>query len=752
MVEALPDTQGFFAEVDVEAFPEFLDSTSFSPIQLSAWPWLHENLFFQNDLPETWYQTTPPEALEVRAKGQPISSNAAINGSRSDLPVVAGSTVPQLPVGSLTSRNGLQVPSSLENAGLRQRPEEHVQTSSIQLNIVNDLIALAREDPQMLHTKRVGSTCWKPMSTRVHSAFHLGTSEEVEDLATYCLEHFVTLYQRNFSQLWPFLSQHTFDPKNMHPVLFLTLGSIGSMYGGAHSSQYGTLMHEHIRDLLAEPLFDFQLSEENSVAIAQARALTQVAALYFGHKRAFSYAQHLGSVLIAQARRMDLFCPPRHQKEVQHVPDIGSNSAVGSQWVSRWIRAETRKRLAYAILRLEAYTSVLLNTRPLLCSDEIQLELPCSPFLWLTKFESDAQFITAVRQDAATNHREKILFSDLVRVALDDGESCPPLDAISQELLVFGLQEQVWRVSQDPECLSRLTGVEDNFSLGCDGLDMNEGPIASSSSRGVRNTGIASHSRVHVSVTSLDDQFPSTARTMYDVRQDRRKVSYALLKWRRLFNKTFTRHTLTLNDRSSLMSSLLLYHLSFVRVFAPLEKLHHISYHSDDDQIAESTIVYQVWAWSHNRKSRISVQHACIIWNLLFTECGRPAQDKARFNYLALIGLHHAAVVIWTFAGTHEPNSSSYSSSGEEDELLFGVAEDAASRLTITKPQSSVLMAMFVELFDRISPAWAVRSSFAAAAARLAKTSFPQNKAPATAEINSLHRKASKSNWASGGY
>src|SRR5207248_6836578 len=122
---------------------------------------------------------------------------------------------------------------------------------------------------------------------------------------------------------------------------------------------------------------------------------------------------------------MNLFSPPRPQSRLLATPEPPSDSSAQPEWLSRWVHAETRKRLAYSILRLEVYTSVLFNTRPLLSAEEMQLELPCSSFLWLTKFPSDSHLITAIHQDLVSNSREKVLFCDIVRLAVDKDEHPP---------------------------------------------------------------------------------------------------------------------------------------------------------------------------------------------------------------------------------------------------------------------------------------------------------------------------------------
>ena len=528
------------------------------------------------------------------------------------------------------------------------------------------------------------------------------------------LDHFVKLYQDNFSHLWPFLDRHTFDPSQLHPLLYITLGSIGSMYGGHESSQYGSLMHEHLRDLLAEPLFEFQHTDCDSVSIAQARSLTQVAALYFGHRRAFSYAQHLGSILIAQARRMDLFSPPKSQKGAGAAPDLDSDSTVDAEWLSRWVRAETRKRLAYATLRLEVYTSVLLNTRPMLSSEELQLELPCSPFLWLTKFPSDTQFIAAINQDAASNNREKVPFCDIVRLVMDKDEHPPSFDAMFVELVLFGLQHHVWRLCHDVEALVRLIGMHITPELPFNGLDLE----ATSTSRvplvHTRTLTSIDRSRLRSSREKFEDHLLQRFRQMNEMQSDQERTYNALRKWRHMFNHVCSRQ-LTQNERSSVMSSLLLFHLGFLRIFAPIDKLHHVSYRVSNGKTVDAEILNQVWTWSQSEQCRIGVQHACIIWTLLNAECERPLEMQARFTFMAVLGLHHAAVVIWTYAGTHE----------EESDLKLGSDDHVETRVPIVKEQQEMLMVMFVQLFNRINPAWAFRSSFSEAAVRLSGTTFP---------------------------
>jgi hypothetical protein len=118
---------------------------------------------------------------------------------------------------------------------------------------------------------------------------------------------------KHFAPLWPLLGMQNFDMDLLHPLLYLTLSSIGAMYSGLKECHFGQMMHECVRKKLLAVAFEIEDLDDDFLWLGQARLLTQVAALYFGQKRAFSYAQHLGSVLAAQARRMDLFSAQAQQ-------------------------------------------------------------------------------------------------------------------------------------------------------------------------------------------------------------------------------------------------------------------------------------------------------------------------------------------------------------------------------------------------------------------------------------------------------
>jgi hypothetical protein len=57
-----------------------IDPTSFSPMQMTAWPWLHEDMFFQNDTPNDWHQLLLDDPKIGDNAAHPILLNS-ISGS-----------------------------------------------------------------------------------------------------------------------------------------------------------------------------------------------------------------------------------------------------------------------------------------------------------------------------------------------------------------------------------------------------------------------------------------------------------------------------------------------------------------------------------------------------------------------------------------------------------------------------------------------------------------------------------------------
>ncbi|KAN0116950.1 hypothetical protein V8E51_002927 [Hyaloscypha variabilis] len=586
---------------------------------------------------------------------------------------------------------------SIGIASKSQRNENQSRRSEIsppsEKEIVEELVEYSSNPRRLRDSRDTRAEYWLSISRRIQKTFRL--EDEIGDVSLHILQSF------------------NFDMDLLHPLLYLTLSSIGAMYSGLKECHFGQMMHECIRKKLLAVAFEIEDLDDDFLWLGQARLLTQVAALYFGQNRAFSYAQHLGSVLAAQARRMDLFSAQAQQNSCLQGDD-GEPST--NERLAKWMHLEARKRLAFGILRAESYTSVLLNTRPFISSEEINLELPCDEGIWGAMMSSSSAYLEAVKRDRNLGGMH---FADIVRVAMDRNEVIPSLEPIGHELLLFGLQNAVWRFCHDPGLFKRLTGNV-NMNSRPEYLGFPQ-PLPLQGTKSSSFTSTSSSSRPKGSLSEFDsypDHLAAPQRSMDDLRLDCDRVFLALQKWKQSFEagRTLTK----LRDaRNSILSSLLLYHTSYLRLHAPIPKLHLISYQLAGKRTPPESVVTEVHEWTQSPGAKAAIQHASTLWSLIRQESQRPLSSRAQFNFLAFSGLHHAAVVMWAYASTHDRMEGS-------NETMYLVPSDKTDvdvRIRIDNEDVGALLDQFIQLYKSISPArW---SSFAKAAINLKDIKFP---------------------------
>ena len=360
-------------------------------------------------------------------------------------------------------------------------------------------------------------------------------------------------------------------------------------------------------------------------------------------------SKHLGALLIAQSRRLNLFQEPSysHADTFELPPDEAEEARL-----SRWRTLESRKRLAYGIMRADVYTSVLLNSRPLLSYEEIYLTLPHSEKLYHNDGElpSREQLLTS-RIEA--ERCPQMVFSDLLRIMLERNEKVPLDEAVAYELCLFAMQSPLWRFSHDVELFPRLTGKE--------------WVPPDTVSHLVANDQTGPSSRAELATTDLlsgrpytvPDELGRVHRSMRDMRDDRNRMERALESWHDSFlaarqSPAFTKH------RDSLMSSLLLLSTSYLQLHAPLAQLHNISYRAGEKRSVCPRAVQQIYDWSTTKSATCATERAVAICDLISQELDRPEDSRACFNFLAFGSLHHATVVLWTMSeiGTGSDNGS----------------------------------------------------------------------------------------------
>lgn len=306
-----------------------------------------------------------------------------------------------------------------------------------------------------------------------------------------------------------------------------------------------------------------------------------------------------------------------------------------------WRSVEARKRLAFGIMRADVYTSVLLNSRPLLSPEEINLTVPQSERLWHNddRLTPREQLLTLRIESGLHN---QILFSDLLRIMFERDEWAPLSQSIGHELCLFGMQSALWRFSHDVDLFPRLSGTTWSAQR-----------PSSRSAAVEEGAGALSNQDDPLDLDPIDkmesDNLGQVHRNMSDLHNDRDRVEQALAKWHESFQASRKSAGFT-KDRDSLMSSLLLWNISHLKLHAPLAQLHDISYRAGEKRAVSDGAVKQVREWAETKSASMATEKALAICDLISRELSRTIDSRACFNFLAFGGLHHATVVLWTMS------------------------------------------------------------------------------------------------------
>ncbi|KAH6618827.1 hypothetical protein C7974DRAFT_400968 [Boeremia exigua] len=514
----------------------------------------------------------------------------------------------------------------------------------------------------------------------------------------------------------------------MHPLLYLVLASIGAMYMDGSASECGAFLHNAVRQRLVLPL-ELDAADESLVWLAQARLLAQVAALYFGQPRAFSYAQHLGALLATQARRMGLFTNASHQLlQLKRM----KGTATDASCLDLWLSIEERRRLAFGIFRGDTFTSVLLNSKPLLSLEEIALEFPtCN-----SVFNGGADLEPRLALDIIEHYRtpnQHVRASDAFHVLLERNEILPPLEPGAHEILLFGLQSHVWRFSYDRQLLRQFPAAG-GADAGLEEMPLCE-TITSQWYTESDPSGLPSKKRRRDTFISEVDSLDNRSYQMADLVSEQQRLSAALTKWERALPlaKTLARNE---EDRSYLLSSLILYHLSLMRLYAPVEDIHQIHYRLADNQLVPHELVASVLTWTRSPEALIAVKRVRSVWSLI-TQEARQGRARSRFNFNAYVGLHHGAAILWAYHGAtnSDETDARRSTSSTSGSLHLRQAENSSpmSPMHVDKTEGTGIRHTFEDLFHAVSPArW---SSFAEVARTLTVLLFPKSSGPLNDEM-----------------
>ena len=657
--------------------------------ELSGWPWLHEAMYMQNE--NIW-----PSAAHAGYFGNEYSGNISLSlttgqaSSRHNggLQVVRNAEhaahadintpIPELATAFAQSQTGnLSLPvdqydqhtDNTNRSGDEQDPT-HLQNGISNFSRPGTPEPIAKREAviheivsySLKHAEDPAFGIWnrQQTSSKISQTFDLSRLGVAPDGV---LDHFVGLYFENFHMLWLLFHQKTLQAVYRDaPYLYLTLSVIGSAFAGQDACLYHTILLNALRKTLTRACFSDTMPDHQLESLCGSLQLVRISFMYFGHARALTAIQMIGGALIYLARKLDLFGSAALSG---HLP-CEINGRVGSP---RWIRSETRKHLAAGLLLLESDVSLLFGTRPLVSAEEFGVSLPCSLGIWTS--ESPSPPIPA-GEDV-----ERPLFSQLVRIALDLDEPFPDLDSWTMKLIMYGVQEHVWRYSWEQGFMYRF------------GQNAGENP------ENRTNHKLSDHSR----------------RPMKDYWTGRERLIRALNRCNETLSaNTVLRHAQS--QRSNLLAGRVLFHLSFMKLMAPLSFIHQIfldtSQHNPNGPATRT-----VKAWAHTEEASNAAHHALKVRALLKIELDRENRKRAKFMVLSQLGMFHAAAILWAIAGAR--NAS-------ELRVLDPLTNE---EIQLNQASNSVLMHEYAEVLHNLGPEWYSMSSFLATVNDMASVKFP---------------------------
>lgn len=390
--------------------------------------------------------------------------------------------------------------------------------------------------------------------------------------------------------------------------------------------------------------------------------------------------------------------------------------------IHAWRKRELRRRLAFGVLRGDVYTSVLLNMRPLLSFEEVDLRLPCTEDLWhnVDQFTDEEQSFAHRLEE---KHQVSATLSDLVQILLERQEPINGMLAVGYELCLFGLQLNIWKTAHYRAALARLSGVSQIGSTGSYVVHTNsdggiEGDAASNDrggTEGCHQTGPVLSSQCrwedHGAPLHVHEELERGHRQMRDMRSDGDRVHGALARWR-LGHLTIHKTPHIAMSRDTLMSSTVLWHLSQLQLRAPLQQMHAISYRVVEGTAANCWTAKRIRDWAASSDSEAATKTAIIICDILQFELAKPPEERAKFNFIAFTALHHAAVVLWSMSEVGDTNKWQF-------------APQSVFWKSIRTRNTRDLLQTCADMFHGLSPLGG--ASFGSAAKRLSSCTYPRD-------------------------
>lgn len=667
---------------------QYYDPTA---LDSSGWPWLHEAMYMQNE--SMWPGSSSTDrSTYANVSLAPIDVGAtSVANSLANISVVPNTVVDSasgvenftgLPEQASTARiDPSSYPVNQSSSYTSSQPEQQNDqapqpglrdfskppTPRIKTGRETVLDEIVTSSLQYAENPSFGIWNRQETCAKIFKVFDLsGVGVSADSI----LDYFVGLYFMHFHLLWPLFHQKTLQAVHRDaPYLYLTLSAVGSAFAGDAAWQYHALLLNALRRRLTLACFSDTMPDHQLECLCGALELIRISYMYFGHARALTAVQMVGGALIYLARKLDLFGGVVLSNQL---PLETSRRFASPQW----IRSETRKHLAAGLLMLENDVSLLFGTRPLVSAEEFGISLPCSHGVWTSE--------SVTPPDLSQVQVQQPLFSQLVHIALDLNEPYPNLDPFAMKMIMHGIQDHVWRYSYEHGFMYQF---------------------------GQAGRGIAPVRPCSSGISSDPDLLDHSRRPMKDYWRGRQRLVQVLDRWKQtLETNALPQHAES--QRSSLLAGHLLFHLSFMKIWAPLSSIHQLFLDTGQGN-TNNAAAHVVRAWAHTEDASKAAHHALTVRAVLKKELDRAKEARAKFMVLSQLGMFHGAAILWAITGTRP----------ESELRIFDplVGED----IGLSKASSPALMLNYAEILKHIALEWYGMSSIQATVNDMAHIHFP---------------------------
>ena len=527
--------------------------------------------------------------------------------------------------------------------------------------VAGELMALATDlSPTSSQGDR--SLLWATMAHKIARGYGLaGLAPAGMHVFNFFLNQFFKVYY----PICPLLLELDFAPQDLPNHLYLTAIAIGAGYTGEGAAHFHRRLLAVLRVTLIRITFEREINEEALVPLCQSLVYIQSAILHFGHTQAFGFLPQLAALTATLARKVGLFSEPILETQ-QPTTSLryGKQRATSRQF-------EVRRQLAFTIVKLDAFVSLVSDVRPSVFYDEINLRPPISSGEWLKCAPGQVPSMNNVFVDHSPHP-----YRNLVSIGLDDDEEYPD-DVTSSELeaVVYGFQPAVWQSSY-----ARHSALRPPFDLSLQELDLGAGAASPSE-------------RSDLPFRGSDNSWMRHLHVGHD-----RLVS-GVKKWQVALRESMRSEEGSKN-RDSLLSARLLCNISLMKLASDLPSMHMVALHCIRGADPPAEGLGAVWKWANSKVAPIAVDYACSTWSLVATELSQTEKTEVHFNILSQVALFNAAVIIWTYAGTQAVSSRNLLGS------LFRSAAAGDGRLMICRGNNGSLMESFADLVKGVTPQW----------------------------------------------